>query len=99
MTESEHIPDADDLRELLAQIAGVTMPFGKYGPTAFPPDGCPLFDLPTEYLDWFSQKGWPEGKLGYLMQQTLLLKNSGLDRLFAPFREAKGGKRKFPKKK
>lgn len=54
-------------------------------------------DLPTEYLDWFWQHGWPKGKLGRLMEQTLLIKNSGLDRLFEPFRAAAGGRRKYPR--
>ena len=55
-------------------------------------------DLPTEYLDWFWQRGWPKGKLGRLMEQTLLIKNSGLDKLFDPFRAANGGRRKYPRK-
>jgi hypothetical protein len=32
------------------------------------------------------------------MEQTLLIKNSGLDQLFEPFRAAAGGRRKFPRK-
>ncbi len=97
--EDVHLPGADDLRELLVQIAEASMPFGMYGPAKFPPNGCPLSDLPAEYLDWFAQRGWPKGKLGYLMQQTLLIKNNGLDCLFDPFRQARGGRRKYPKKK
>ena len=38
-------------------------------------------------------------ELGRLMEQTLLIKNSGLDALFEPFRKAQGGRRKFPRKK
>ncbi|MBE6435224.1 MAG: DUF3820 family protein [Akkermansia sp.] len=93
------IPSADDLRALLAEIAAMHMPYGMYGPANYPPEGCPLMDLPTEYLDWFWQRGWPKGKLGRLMEQTLLIKNSGLDALFEPFRRAQGGRRKFPRKK
>ena len=92
------IPSADELRALLADIAGTCMPFGMYGPEKFPPDGCPLMDLPPEYLDWFWQRGWPKGKLGKLMEQTLLIKNSGLDSLFDAFRKAQGGRRKYPRK-
>ena len=93
------IPSADDLRALLAEIASMHMPYGMYGPAHYPPDGCPLMDLPTEYLDWFWQRGWPKGKLGRLMEQTLLIKNSGLDSLFEPFRKAAGGRRKYPRKR
>ena len=92
------IPSADDLRALLAEIAAAHMPYGKYGPATYPPEGCPLMDLPTEYLDWFWQRGCPKGKLGRLMEQTLLIKNSGLDKLFDPFRAANGGRRKYPRK-
>lgn len=92
--EKVDVPNAEDLRALLAEIAAAHMPYGKYGPTHFPPHGCPLMDLPAEYLDWFWQRGWPKGKLGRLMEQTFLIKNAGLDRLFTPFRTANGGKRK-----
>ena len=93
------IPSADELRALLAEIAAMHMPYGMYGPGNYPPDGCPLRDLPSEYLDWFWQRGWPKGKLGQLMEQTFLIKNSGLDSLFEPFRKAAGGRRKFPRRK
>lgn len=93
------LPSADELRALLAEIAAMHMPYGMYGPKAYPPDGCPLMDLPAEYLDWFWQRGWPKGKLGRLMEQTFLIKNSGLDRLFNPFRAAQGDRCHYPRKK
>ncbi len=95
--EDVPIPDAKELEALLNDIADACMPYGKYGPATCPPRGCPLMDLPTEYLDWFWQRGWPRGKLGRLMEQTLLIKNSGLDRLFDPYRAARGGRRHFPR--
>jgi len=85
-------PSADDLKALLVEIAAMHMPYGKYGPKSYPPNGCPLMDLPTEYLDWFWQRGWPKGKLGRLMEQTFLIRNSGLDCLFNPFRAANNGR-------
>ena len=97
--EEASIPTAEELQELLRNIAETFMPFGMYGPKNFPPKGCPISDLPNEYLDWFAQRWWPHGKLGYLMQQTLLIKNSGLDRLFDPARAARGGFRHYPRKK
>ena len=51
------IPDRDDLRELLADVGDMWMPFGKYGPKHFPPRGVPIRDLPSEYLHWFKTKG------------------------------------------
>lgn len=96
--EDAPIPSAEDLRALLVDIAAAHMPYGMYGPQTFPPDGCPLMDLPTEYLDWFWQRGFPKGKLGYLMEQCLLIKNAGLDRLFEPFRTAAGGRRRYPRR-
>jgi len=89
------IPSAHDLRILLEEIAAMQMPYGMFGPKKFPPSGCPLMDLPAEYLDWFSQRGWPAGKLGRLMEQTLLIKNTGFDKLFEPYRKARGGRRKY----
>ncbi len=97
--EEVPIPSADELRALLAEIASATMPYGMYGPAKFPPNGCPIMDLPAEYLDWFSQKGFPKGKLGRLMEQCLLIKNSGLDKLFTPFRKANGGRRQYRNQK
>lgn len=87
------------MRVLLADISEAYMPFGKYGPDNYPPKGCPITDLPSEYLEWFSLRGWPKGKLGHLMEQTFLIKNSGLDFIFDPFRKARGGFRFIPRKK
>lgn len=97
--DSAPLPSADDLRTLLSEIAAMHMPFGMYGPGTYPPDGCPLMDLPAEYLDWFWQRGWPKGKLGRLMEQAFLIKNCGLDHLFDSFRAAQGGRRHYPRKK
>lgn len=51
------------------------MPFGKY-------KDLPLVDLPEPYLVWFSQKGFPEGKLGEMMQAVYEIKRNGLEYLF-----------------
>ncbi|NYY76076.1 hypothetical protein DMI70_13695 [Escherichia coli] len=53
------------------------MPFGKC-------KGRRLIDLP-EYLLWFARKDeFPAGKLGELMQITLLIKIEGLTQLVQP---------------
>lgn len=55
-------------KEQLVEIANTVMPFGKY-------QGRRLIDLPEEYLLWFARKDqFPAGKLGELMQITLLIK-------------------------
>lgn len=87
------IPSAEDLRNMVEEIAGTHIPFGMYGPAKYPPKGYPLMDVPQEYLAWFQAKGFPKGKLGRLMEQCLLIRGSGLDALFDPFRQANGGRR------
>ena len=45
--EEASIPTAEELQELLRNIAETFMPFGMYGPKNFPPRGCPISDLPN----------------------------------------------------
>lgn len=64
----------------LIAIANTLMPFGKY-------QGRRLIDLPEEYLLWFARKEqFPAGKLGELMQITLLIKTEGLIQLVQPLK-------------
>jgi uncharacterized protein (DUF3820 family) len=56
-------------------LAITKMPFGKY-------KGIRLVDLPEPYLVWFSQKGFPEGKLGEMLQSIYEIKLNGLEYLF-----------------
>jgi len=79
---------ADDLRE----IERTYMPFGKFGPEQFPPNGVPIFDLPAEYLGWFAQKGWPRGRLGQLLQIVHQMKADGSDFAFDEMRRRAGGR-------
>lgn len=65
-------------KENLVELANTRMPFGKY-------QGRVLIDLPEEYLLWFARKGeFPQGKLGMLMEMTLVIKIEGLDSLVKP---------------
>ena len=67
-------------KEQLIEIANTIMPFGKY-------KGRRLIDLPEEYLLWFARKDeFPAGKLGELMQITLLNKTEGLTQLVQPLK-------------
>ena len=82
----------EDLRLLLKDLANAYMPFGKYGPEAFPPAGVPLIDLPPEYLSWFAQRGFPRGHLGQLLEAVWAIKSCGADCVFDPLRQQLGGR-------
>jgi uncharacterized protein (DUF3820 family) len=73
---------AGDPNELL-ELAVMRMPFGKY-------QGRLLIDLPEHYVVWFANNGFPEGKLGAMLQTVYVIKVNGLEYLFTPFRQ--GGK-------
>jgi len=64
----EVFPDKKQLIELLE----FKMPFGKY-------KGRTIIDLPEHYLVWFSQKGFPQGKLGELMHLAYEIRLNGLE--------------------
>ncbi|MGK2943189.1 MAG: DUF3820 family protein [Desulfuromonadales bacterium] len=70
-------PDFDH-SEFLELVAS-RMPFGKY-------EGRRIIDLPEDYLVWFAGKGFPEGKLGRMMQAVYEIKLNGLEALFDPLR-------------
>lgn len=92
--------DRDDFRNLLAEIAETRMPFGKYGIEACPPRGAPIMDLPLDYLAWFEQRGFPKGRLGELLAHVYEIKAVGMDSIFDPMRQAKGGRFQLrPKRK
>jgi uncharacterized protein (DUF3820 family) len=83
---------ADHMAADLADISRLHMPFGKYGPEHFPPRGVPIYDLPAEYLEWFTRAGWPKGELGRLLQIVYQMKVDGSDIAFDPMRKAAGGR-------
>jgi uncharacterized protein (DUF3820 family) len=81
------------MRADLAEIEKTNMPFGKYGPSHFPPNGVPLFDLPLEYLAWFARKSaFPRGRLGELLRMVHQMKSDGADSVFDEMRARRGGK-------
>lgn len=62
-------------KKAFIELATAIMPFGKY-------KGLRLVDLPERYIVWFSQKGFPEGKLGEMLQAVYEIKLNGLEYLF-----------------
>ena len=56
----------------LIELAHYRMPFGKY-------KSYYLVDIPEYYYVWFKQKGFPEGKLGRLLQEMYEIKINGLE--------------------
>ncbi len=67
----------------LMEFAAARMPFGKY-------EGHLLIDLPERYLVWFAGQGFPEGKLGRMLQAVYEIKLNGLEYLFDPLRGPQG---------
>lgn len=62
----------------LIELANYRMPFGKY-------KNRRLLEIPEYYFVWFKQKGFPEGKLGRMMQEMYELKLNGLEDLLKRF--------------
>lgn len=65
--------------QALLELAAMRMPFGKHA-------GMRLIDLPEPYVVWFAQQGFPEGKLGQMLQATYEIKVNGLEYLFDSLR-------------
>lgn len=64
---------------LLLELVRIRMPYGKYKDRL-------LCDLPVSYLEWFARKGFPDGKLGMLLQILLEIKSNGLEHLLTPLK-------------
>ena len=60
--------------ELLKELLHYQMPFGKH-------KGQLIRQLPMPYLEWFMQKGFPNGKLGMMLQTMYEIKLNGLEYL------------------
>jgi uncharacterized protein (DUF3820 family) len=68
--------------ELLIQLVSMKMPFGKYKDRL-------LCDLPVHYLEWFQRKGFPQGKLGILLETIYEIKLNGVEDLLRPLKNKK----------
>lgn len=65
---------------MLLQLVNTKMPFGKH-------QGWLLCNLPVSYLEWFQRKGFPQGKLGMLLQTIYEIKLNGLEYLLEPLKK------------
>lgn len=84
---------AAQMQKDLAEIGRTFMPYGKFGPRHYPPNGFPIYDLPAEYLMWFANKGgFPKGRLGMLLKMVYQMKVDGSDMIFDIFRKQRGGR-------
>jgi len=79
----QHITNQPD-SALLLELVRMKMPFGRYKNTI-------LCDLPVSYLEWFQRKGFPDGKLGILLQTLYEIKLNGLEGLLKPIKNMKVG--------
>ncbi|MCK5535663.1 MAG: DUF3820 family protein [Bacteroidales bacterium] len=61
-------------RAYLLKLSKTKMPFGKYKDRL-------LVDIPEAYYVWFSQKGFPKGQLGEMLQLMYEIKLNGLESL------------------
>ncbi len=64
---------------ILLHLVQHKMPFGKYKDTL-------ICDLPVSYLEWFSRKGFPAGKLGIELATMYEIKMNGLEYLLKPLK-------------
>ena len=71
-------------QQKLIELAHYKMPFGKYKDKY-------LVDIPEYYYTWFRQKGFPDGKLGRLMEEMRTIKVNGLEDIIRTIQT------KFPK--
>lgn len=60
--------------QILIDIVRTKMPFGKYKDVY-------IAKLPVSYLEWFAREGFPEGRLGMMLQTALVIKSNGLEYL------------------
>lgn len=71
--------------QLLVTLVRMKMPFGKHKDTI-------LCDLPISYLEWFARQGFPDGKLGMLLQTLLEIKMNGLGDLLVTLKKMESGR-------
>lgn len=78
MEQKSGIPGINS--QLLLGLVSTRMPFGKYKDRF-------LCDLPVSYLEWFSRKGFPPGKIGQQLSAMYEIKLNGLEYLLKPLKK------------
>ncbi len=66
-------------RQLLTEMVSTKMPYGQY-------ESMLLCNLPISYLAGFNSIGYPNGKLGMLLQALYEIKQDGSEYLLEPFK-------------
>ncbi|WGH75392.1 DUF3820 family protein [Tenacibaculum tangerinum] len=66
-------------KQFLIDTANMKMPFGKY-------KGTYLIDIPEYYIVWYKNKGFPNGKLGTMLELVYELKLNGLEDILRKIR-------------
>lgn len=61
----------------LIKLVQTKMPFGRY-------KNRYITQLPVNYLEWFSRKGFPSGMLGQYLSTMFEIKTNGLDDIIKP---------------
>jgi uncharacterized protein len=69
-------------KEFLMDLVRVKMPYGKY-------KGRLIADIPENYLVWMKGKGFPDGKLGLLLQTAYEIRLNGLDDILIGLKKIK----------
>jgi len=67
-------------KKFLIDLAKMKMPFGKY-------KGRYLIDLPENYLIWYKNKGFPNGKIGKQLESVYELQLNGLEYIVKEIRK------------
>lgn len=70
--------------QLLISLIQTDMPFGKF-------KGRKICDLPTFYLEWFKNKGFPKGKIGEMLETVYEIKTNGLDEILVELKRLNRG--------
>ncbi|MEQ8582694.1 MAG: DUF3820 family protein [Marinoscillum sp.] len=68
-------------KSILLELTTYRMPFGKY-------KGVAICNLPERYLIWFRTKGFPEGKLGMLLNTMYEIRLNGLEYLLKGLKDS-----------
>jgi uncharacterized protein (DUF3820 family) len=66
-------------RQLLSEMVSTKMPYGQYESTV-------LCNLPISYLSGFNSIGYPNGKLGILLQALYDIKQEGSEHILEPYK-------------